>query len=305
MARSPKKKDAIPTEKFTTSAERAHQLVAAMDLDAETDGDEHLKAAMVQIGAELGFDAASAKIEILDADGDPPRAVIAALPIPKILAAEQAKETEPADPPADETQADNDTGGDALDRAHERRLERIEAIGDEMADTIVRSGLGQGMVQALLELWKHRDRPWSQLVASQQRDVQMALDQEVKIFVRKAVREIAAQGFDSIPAKLESYKDKAGTITATLTIAAADDAVILALHKASGKQIMLVGADADQFLGEPANLAQDDQATMEFADPGDRPEPKPGPEGDGDLALEDDEDETEDDESEPSGDAED
>lgn len=307
MAKEPRKgrgggAAAIPTDKFTIEGERVQQLQRALDLDEEARDksapEVHVKAFMTQIGTELRFDPASAKIEAMD----DATAVISALPLPPEpeapaeTGAEDGEATGASEPEGDG--GTSETGGDALERAHDRRIERIDALAEDGVDSLDIDSLGQGMVDAILEIYRHRDKPWSMLVASQQRDVSTAIDYAVKAFTRRAVSLIASRGFDAIPAQLEFYKDKGGAITASIKIALADDQTILALHKASGKQIMLVAADADQFLGKPKTREVEDQSELEFADSS--PDRDPPPADDSDLAGEpDEEDEDADEDGEP------
>lgn len=277
----------IPLTRFEIDAAQAGQLARAEQLDRDQPGetpDASLKATLAELGAELGFDPASA---ILEMDGDAISA-IQALAIPALAEAEGARQNEI------DGVAESETGGDRLEKAHQRGIDRLTNIADEMVDMLETENLGAGITAAMLELFKHRDKPWGQLIVSQQRDVHTAIDYAVKTAMRKAVRLVASQGRDAIRAKLEFYKDKAGTITASIQIAAADDTTILALHKASGKDVLIVTADVDEFMGSARDLSEDDQSELAFeSSTADRPEPQPGPEGDRDLAGEDDDEEAE------------
>lgn len=148
-------------------------------------------------------------------------------------------------------------------------LERLaEETGIE-ADSLV-SCLRDGMI----EQFKQRRMPWGQMLAADQRDLAAALEFTAQTFARKAVAQIAARGRVSVRGKLKKFAHDGAKIMATIEIALTSDEVILAMNHASGKEVLIVTADADEFQGKrrDANI-QDDERELEFEAGGDRPPP--------------------------------
>lgn len=159
-----------------------------------------------------------------------------------------------ARPKKDETQAElpesTDDNAGKREAAIEAETNRIEQIG-ETAELEIGS-LGHDLTQAALDIYRTRRFRWDEMSQAEQRDIATHIDYAVKVMLRRAVKMIAANGRDNITAKLEKYADKGGEITLTMKIANADDDTVLALHRASNREVLIVPADAVDLLnGRP------------------------------------------------------
>lgn len=134
----------------------------------------------------------------------------------------------------------------------------------EQAELIAASLVGD-MRDAMMEVFKHRPKPWSQMLAGEQADVAKALEYAAKKVVNKAVLALAAEDRPSIQAVFKGYADKAGELTGTVKFLNVQDEDVLALHRASGKTILLVVADSQAFSGQRRDAELDaDQPDLDF-----------------------------------------
>lgn len=178
--------------------------------------------------------------------------------------------------PAPEPERDFNPATNEAD--HEAAIARIHAIAESVKfdDT---SRIGRTLTDTMLDILRNRHKPWPAMTEIEKRDVATAIDYAIKVELRSIVNAIASQGRPSIPATLEKYADKGGEITATLKIAAAADATVLALHRASGKLVMIVTADADGLMGDEIEIP-DDQGGLPFQAGNDIVEEEAGEEDD-------------------------
>lgn len=142
----------------------------------------------------------------------------------------------------------------------------------------LQSGTLAGDVRdTLLDMFKTRNKTWSQLSEAEQQDIGRALEYAAREVVKGVVDTIRSDGHDApVRAILEGYTDK-GDVKAQLKIKTIneDDAnrTILALHKARGKMVLITIASADDYLGERGALATDpDQPGLEFEAGGGAPD---------------------------------
>ena len=166
-----------------------------------------------------------------------------------------------ADPPerSPETEAEP-RGEDELDGIATDAMEAAAERADLIAATLVGD-----LRDSMMEVFKHRPKPWSQMLAGEQKDVATALEYAAKKIVNKAVLALAAEDRPSIKAVFKGYADKVGELTGTVKFLEVQDADVLALHRASGKTILLVVADSQAFSGQRRDAdVQDDQADMNF-----------------------------------------
>ncbi len=167
------------------------------------------------------------------------------------LADPPERSAEPAAEPRGEDEQDG-INTDAMEAA----AERAELI----ASTLVGD-----MRDAMMEVFKHRPKPWSQMLAGEQKDVATALEYAAKRIVNSAVLALAAEDRPSIQAVFKGYADKAGELTGTVKFLNVQDDDVLALHRASGKTILLVVADSQAFTGQRREADVDaDQPDLEF-----------------------------------------
>lgn len=163
-------------------------------------------------------------------------------------------------PAPEPTQEAEPRGEDELDGINTDAMEAAAERAELIAGTLVGD-----MRDAMMEVFKHRPKPWSQMLAGEQKDVATALEYAAKRIVNSAVLALAAEDRLSIKAVFKGYADKAGELTGTVKFLEVQDADVLALHRASGKTILLVVADSQAFSGQRRDAdVQDDQADMDF-----------------------------------------
>lgn len=146
---------------------------------------------------------------------------------------------------------------------HNAAVERIEQLAQSVQFNDS-TRIGRTLIDSMIDILRHRHKPWPAMTEIEKRDVQTAIDYAVKVELRAIVLALASEGKPSITAKLEKYADKAGEIVATLKIVGANDQTVLTLHRASGKVVMIVAADGDSLMGEAAEI-EDDQAPLPFS----------------------------------------
>jgi hypothetical protein len=145
---------------------------------------------------------------------------------------------------------------------HDASVARIEAIANALV-LDAGSPIGQVLIATTLDIYRTRHKPWNLMTEREKRDVTFAIDAGVKTFLREAVKELARRGQPSIPAKLETYTDKAGEITAKIAVVGSSDEIVLAMHRASGKMVQIVVADADALMGEEIEIPGDQDELFE------------------------------------------
>lgn len=132
----------------------------------------------------------------------------------------------------------------------------LETIGDE--EISLAAGTLTGDVRdALLGHIKAQKKPWPQLSQFEQTDVISAANTIAENLVRQAVRVIAAQGRETISAKLDKVEIKDGLkLTATCL---KREQTMLALGLAQGHEVLIIAASADDYTGErePAKATPD------------------------------------------------
>lgn len=142
--------------------------------------------------------------------------------------------------------------------ATERMIEIGESFNFDF-DTIV-----SDLRDHMMDVFKHRPKPWSNMVSSEQRDVAGGIEQVVRQCMAQIVNALAAEGRPNIRAKLESFTNKGGDIKATLKFMGnPTDEQVLSLSHATGKMVVLVTADVDDH-DQPGHEAQiaDDQGDI-------------------------------------------
>ncbi len=105
-------------------------------------------------------------------------------------------------------------------------------------------------------------RPWDQRSESEQRETAHSVEAAVQESVRQAVEMISASGLPTIQATLESVMVKDG-IKLTITMRKDSDQRFNIMDMQGGT-IMIIAADADQFMGERAAVRiKPDQGDIE------------------------------------------
>lgn len=237
-------------QEFTLSPLQRGQLDGARTLDAEADdglevaSETNERAFWQTVGAELGFIPTTVQMAA-DASPDDLNLTFSAWPVG----------TEPA-PERDFNPATNEAD-------HVAAIARIEAIADAVRfDDITK--IGSTLRGSVIDILRNRHKPWPAMTEIEKRDVATAIDYAIKVELRAIALALASQGKPAITAKLEKYADKAGEIVATVKIVGANDETVLALHRASGKVVMIVAADGDSLMGDEVEIP-DDQHDLGFS----------------------------------------
>ncbi len=168
------------------------------------------------------------------------------------------QEAPPAAAPAAEEAAELDGGVDTSG---------MEAAADD-AEIDIGTLVGD-MRDAMMEVFKHRPKPWSQMLGGEQADVAKAIEYAAKKVVHKAVLALAADNRPSVRALFQGFGAK-GDLTGTLKFIDVKDDDVLALFHAQKKEVLLIVADAQAYMGQrrAADIQQDDPE-LQFADEGD------------------------------------
>lgn len=160
----------------------------------------------------------------------------------------------------DET--DQPVAGDDVSKA----VTALEGVPDgcEMALKTLRGDLRD----ALLEVFKHRPKPWSACSEMEQRDIVGALDDVAEKLINKAARIIASEGSDAVSATLESVTMKDGLKITAKAVFSLDGVDMLA--GAQGGEILIVNSDSRRMMRHRAPVKIDkDQPELIGGDEGD------------------------------------
>lgn len=167
----------------------------------------------------------------------------------------------------------------------DRKIERLSLIAEQAE---FESGSLVGDIRdAIVEQYKNRPKPWSQLSEGEQRTLYSNLEHVAKLLLKKLVRVIAEEQDVSVPATLNGYSVDGNTFKLKV-VANGDEETAAELFKMDGHEVVLIRADAKRFHGErkPGEV-QPDQLGLTFADGEPREAP---PADDSDLAGDDDDD---------------
>lgn len=115
---------------------------------------------------------------------------------------------------------------------------------------------------ALLTHVRSMQTPWSKMSEDQQRDKIYAVERAAQDAVRRAVAVISGRGFDNVRATLGKFSVDGGKVKGTFeTIVSEANVVSLSDHQ--GQTVLLVLADAADFMGESAPAEPDpDQPSL-------------------------------------------
>lgn len=144
-----------------------------------------------------------------------------------------------------------------------------EPLGDEVADTTIdlaAETLSGDLRDAVLELFRNRQKPWQQMSEGEKRDVASGIEATTRDIVGRACLILAAGGRLTATAALETFQQKGREIVAKLELYASPEAV-LALNKACGSSVQLLFVDAAPFKGErkPVEIEADQGDLLEDA----------------------------------------
>lgn len=103
---------------------------------------------------------------------------------------------------------------------------------------------------SLLSWFRCQQKPWSAMGEAEQRNLADAADRYAGTLIKQACQIIAAGERPCIVANLVEYKEKDG-VEAKLKFPSKGE-VILALHEACGREVLIVTSGAEEYLGEAA-----------------------------------------------------
>jgi hypothetical protein len=184
---------------------------------------------------------------------------------------------------ADQGKATGDGGAREAEVAEAQ--ERFDALhegidlGDE-AGLIVRNAS-----EWMVDLFKHRPKPWSQLSKAEQRDLIAGIEHNCHELVRQIAEAVVANGAEPVRCLFVGFTDKGDDIKAELKLKAMSledtERAVLFFHRARGQHVMVSLASATEFHREPAvDSSEEDQRALGFEAGGDE-----HPEDDSDLVA--------------------
>jgi hypothetical protein len=178
--------------------------------------------------------------------------------------------------------------GEAEDHidAHEANLERLVAIAEGAA---FESGTLVGDIRdTLMDIFKNRRVPWSQMSEIEQRDTAKAFETIAKVFIRKTVLIVAEEDLASVTGTLKGYSAKGGLFKCSVE-ANGDEETAQQLFNMDGHSVVIMSADHERFTGQKKDAeVQPDAPALPFADSEETEQP---PADDSDLVEAADEDE--------------
>ena len=150
----------------------------------------------------------------------------------------------------------------------ETALDRLGQVVD--ASTFNSATLVGDVSASILEMFKHRPKPWDAMIPDEQRDLASTIQTLAQSLVKCAVGIVASAERPSIRAIMDSVSagDK---VKVSLTLSADDEVAmgdaISDLYKCHKKVVLIVLADSDGHNGQARDLVPPDQSEMPF-DPG-------------------------------------
>jgi hypothetical protein len=155
-------------------------------------------------------------------------------------------------------------GGEDHITEFEKQLERLETI---VLNAEFDNGSLMGSVRdAMLDVFRNRPKPWSQMSEQEQRDMGKALENVATTLIRRVVLVVAEEDEIAVTGTLKGYSAKGGDFKLTVE-AAGDDETALELYKMDGHAVVIMSADAAKFLKKNKDAdVEPDQPALEFAD---------------------------------------
>lgn len=144
----------------------------------------------------------------------------------------------------------------------DKRVERLTAIA-EAAE--FESGTLLGDIRdTMLEQFKHRPKPWSQMSEAEQRDLAKAIENSARTLLRKLVIVIAEEDLPSVSATLKGYSVK-GDVFSLKAEARGDEETAIQLFNLDGHDVVIMSASADRFMSQRRDAeVQPDQPGLEL-----------------------------------------
>jgi hypothetical protein len=121
----------------------------------------------------------------------------------------------------------------------------------------------------VVELFKHRPKPWVATLQIEQQDLIAGIEDNVHELVRQIVEAVAANGTEPVRCLFVGFTDKGDDIKAELKLKAMSredtERAVLFFHRARGQHVMVSLASAGEFHTEPArDQSEEDQRGFGF-----------------------------------------
>lgn len=162
-----------------------------------------------------------------------------------------------------------ETGAADAEGQHSGALQAFDNIIDQMA--LDPGALVFDVRDELLDIIKHRPKPWSATSQAEQRDVAGRCEEFGRKLIRQIVEAVAARGQDPIRVLLTKVNAGGDDIVITGKVKFLDaepterDTSILSLHHAIGKFVILTRATVDDYAGTDRDAETDaDQTDLNF-----------------------------------------
>lgn len=167
---------------------------------------------------------------------------------------------------------DVDATGDGGAREQEvsAAQERFDHLHEDLdLETVSTGSIVAECTAFVLEMFKHRPKPWDQLSQTEQRDQLSGIEDNVKEMVRQVVEKVRAEDTNAVRCLFVGFTDKGDDIKAELKVKARSreetEQAVLAMHRARGLHVLVTVASADDFHTEPArDESQPDQRPLGF-----------------------------------------
>lgn len=146
----------------------------------------------------------------------------------------------------------------------DKRLATLNRIAEEAE---FESGSLVGDIRdGLLDIVKHRPKPWAQMSQDEQQDLAKALENIARVVIRKVVLIVAEEDEVSVTATLKGYSVKGDTFVLKAE-AKGDEDTATQLFRLDGHDVVLISADAKRFMANKKPAVIDpDQRALGFAD---------------------------------------
>lgn len=196
------------------------------------------------------------------AGGDEPSAVVEAEPGAVAAATEKLGAAVAANQQSEQGTAD-------AEGQHKGALDAIDNIIDGMS--LGTDELVFDVRDEMLDIIKHRPKPWSATSQIEQREVAGRVEEFGKKLIRQIVEAVASRGVQPIRVLLTKVNAGGDDIVVTGKVKFLDaepserDEAILSLHHAIGKHVMLTRASVDDYTGGGREAATDaDEPPLNF-----------------------------------------
>lgn len=158
-------------------------------------------------------------------------------------------------------------GGDEDEDESQTVQDAVGAI-DRLADIAAECPLDLETLTAdlrdgMLEIFRHRPKPWDQMLESDRLAVAKLVQTAVNAVVTRAVELLAADDRPGLKARLEKFAGKGGKFQITL-VALGEPEMAADLARMDGHEVLVISADAQPYQTARKPRIPPDQAPLEF-----------------------------------------